>query len=396
MGPLKLLFDPLAVRLDPVLLHPGPEPVRWSLPGLAQSRTLLTFHGTAAVYQAVRALRLAKGEKVLIPSYNCGHELEPVLRAGASVGFYRIDEALHVDLGDLAAAIDPSTRAVLVTHYFGFPQKIRAIRELCDRHGLSLIEDCAHALFSFDGDTPIGIAGDFAVYSPRKSLPLPHGGALVCHDPRRPLPAVLRPPPKLSTALRSLDRHRKAFLLPQYPLVRPLAITAFLAARLIVELGQALGALCRCLGVVQWDPEDGSLRFPDAVLEWGVAPSVERALSRVSPEPVAAARRRNFARLLDARARFADCEPLIGELPPGVCPLYFPVVTEDPAGLLRRLGREAVSAVQWWDDFHPAVPWARFPEARRLKESVVVLPIHQDLGEAHMDRIVAALAGRHS
>jgi dTDP-4-amino-4,6-dideoxygalactose transaminase len=391
IGPLKLLFHPLPVRLDPAPLRSAAEPASWSLPGRADSRVLLTFHGTAAVYQAVRSLRLAEGEKVLIPSYNCGHELEPVLRAGAGVGFYGVDARLDVELDDLAAAIDPSTRAVLVTHYFGFPQRIEPIRRLCDRHNLSLIEDCAHALFSCDGDTPIGVAGDFAVYSLRKSLPLPHGGALVCHDPRRPLPAVLPRPPRFSTALKWLDRYRKSFPPPRQRLLRPLTIAALLGARLAVDMGRGVGALGRRLGAVQWDPDDESLGFPGAVLEWGAAASVEQALHRARPQAIVAARRRNFARLLSAGVRFTDCVPLIGELPPGVCPLYFPVLAENPLALVRRLQRHAVSAAPWWDQFHPAVPWRQFPEARRLKARIVVLPIHQDLQDAHMDRIIGLL-----
>ena len=53
---------------------------------------------------------------------------------------------------------------------------------------------------------------------------------------------------------------------------------------------------------------------------------------------------------------------LLGELPPGVCPLYFPVLTDEPLALVRRLQQDAVSAIQWWDQFHPAVPWQQFAE----------------------------------
>jgi perosamine synthetase len=380
--------------LDPVLRslrRAGDGGAPWRLPQRTGSRTLWTFHGTAAVYQAVVALGLKSGDKVLIPSYNCGHELEPVMRAGAGVGFYRIDSQLRIDVEDLEMAIDPRTRAILVTHYFGFPQKLEAVKALCDRHELALIEDCAHTLFSADGPTPLGLAGDFAVYSLRKTLPLPHAGALVCHDSRWEMPRVLDAPPGLSTWTKMLERRHKALLLPHAAAGLVAARAAFLVGKLAVDAGRTLNrASCR-LGALQWDPDDESLSFPNDVLSWGIAPSVERALQSVEPATIVAARRRNFGQLLQAAERFADCTALIAELPDGVCPLYFPVVAADSERLVGRLGRGAVSAAEWWGAFHPAVPWERFPEARRLKEQVVALPVHQDLEDAHVSRIIRML-----
>lgn len=380
--------------LDPVLRSwrwAGQGGAPWGLPQRTGSRTLWTFHGTAAVYQAVVALGLKSGDKVLIPSYNCGHELEPVMRAGAGVGFYRIDSQLRIDLEDLESAIDPRTRAILVTHYFGFPQRLEAVKALCERHGLALIEDCAHTLFSADGPTPLGLAGDFAVYSLRKTLPLPHAGALVCHDSRWQMPRMLDAPPRLSTWTKSLERRHKALLLPRAAAGLIAARAAFLAGRLAVDAGRVLNRASSRLGHVQWDPDDESLKFPNDVLSWGIAPSVERALQNVEPAAIVAARRRNFARLLQAAERFEHCTPLLSILPEGVCPLYFPVVTADPNRLLERLEGGAVSAASWWGELHPAVPWERFPEARRLKNLVVALPIHQDLEELHISRIVRLL-----
>ena len=138
----------LPVVLDPVLrigrtATPSGDP--WRLPSHRDSRIQLLFGGTAAVYQAARALGLTGKDKVLVPAYNCGHEIEPFLRAGAQVGCYRVDERLDIDLGHLESMLDSTVRAVLVTHYFGFPQPVRAIRELCDRRGVALIEDCAQS-----------------------------------------------------------------------------------------------------------------------------------------------------------------------------------------------------------------------------------------------------------
>src|SRR5690606_29771179 len=122
--------------------------------------------------------------------------------------FYRVQPDLRVDVADLAARMDRNVRAVLVTHYFGVPQDLKPVRALCEQHGAALIEDCAHALFSRAGPSPVGADGDFAVYSLRKSLALPHGGALVSREPHGRLPERLPRPPRLSTAAKLVERYQ--------------------------------------------------------------------------------------------------------------------------------------------------------------------------------------------
>lgn len=385
----------------PVLLEPA---LRWSrragvgegrgpLHEFAGRRILLTFSATTALYQAARALVLDDRDTVLIPSYNCGHEIEPMLRAGLRVRFYRVRRDLSLDLDDLVAGIDDSTRAVLVTHYFGFPQELAAVRAVCDDRKLALIEDCAHALFSRDGGELLGAAGDLAVFSLRKSLPLPHGGALLWRDPALQLPSELPRPPRLSTWAKVLERYQKGWLMPKEARPGLDARAAFLANRLLVDAARCLRAAAHACGRVQFDPDDESFAFPPEPLGWGVARSVERSLASVSWGEIVEARRRNFGVVLAAGSRFVGCRPLFRTLPAGVCPLYFPVFAADPWKLIGKLRRAGISAVQWWSIEHEAVPWHAYPEAAELKRSVVALPVHQDLGEVHMRKIVNVLSG---
>jgi len=385
------------VLLDPGLpmrrARAGPA-VAWQLPQRGQSRTLYTFNGTAAVYQAVKAVGVSPTQTVLVPAYNCGHEVEAVLRSGARVAFYRVGADMQIDVQHLAAAVDGSTRAVLVTHYFGFPQPLGAIRELCDRQGLALIEDCAHALFSASGAEPLGTIGDLAAYSLRKTLPLPHGGALVCHAPELPVPRSLRAPPGLSTLPKLLERYQKGRLLPaaRWPTTRDKAM--FVAGRLAVEAAKGVRALAAAVGRTQLDPDDESFAFPGETLDWGMDAAAVEALREVEPGEIVAARRRNYELLLAAAGSFADCRSALPVLPDGVCPLYFPAFAERPREIVRRLARGAVASVQWWGTFHRAVPWRQFPEAEWLKRNVVALPVHQDLGVAHMRRVAELLVER--
>src|SRR5215813_591338 len=148
------------------------------------SERYLFSHARNALYHGLRVLGLGTGDVVLLPSFLCAAAIEPVIAIGARPEFYRIDRDCRPDLTDLATRIRPQTRAIFAVHYFGFPCPIEMFRQLCDSHGLFLIEDCAHVL-DLGGDH-IGRVGDIAVISWRKFLPLYDGGELILNRPLSP------------------------------------------------------------------------------------------------------------------------------------------------------------------------------------------------------------------
>src|SRR3546814_19244335 len=71
------------------------------------------------------------------------------------------------------------------TLFRSYPADVRALREIADRHGIALIEDCAHALGASDGGSPIGTIGDAAIFSFQaiKHMTTADGGLLTLKDP---------------------------------------------------------------------------------------------------------------------------------------------------------------------------------------------------------------------
>src|SRR5512138_875532 len=55
-------------------------------------------------------------------------------------------DTYNMDPASLRANITDLSRAVIVTHHWGYPARIDEIRQICDEHNLFLIEDCAHAV----------------------------------------------------------------------------------------------------------------------------------------------------------------------------------------------------------------------------------------------------------
>ena len=122
------------------------------------------------------------GHNIILPSYNCGTEIDPILDQKIQIKYYKINRDLTINIDHLVKQIDPKTAAILVIHYLGFPQPISEIKKICSTNKIFLIEDCAHAFLSTYQSKNLGSFGDLSVFSIRKTLPIPNGGALVINN----------------------------------------------------------------------------------------------------------------------------------------------------------------------------------------------------------------------
>lgn len=124
--------------------------------------------------------------KVLLPGYigvspkEGSGIYDPVAESGIRYGFYRMDGRLCIDTGDLEQKLNGCQKAaVLLVHYFGYPDKnIRKIVEICRSGNAIVVEDCAHAFYTDFIDHSCGGYGDYAIYSIHKMLPYNNGGFL--------------------------------------------------------------------------------------------------------------------------------------------------------------------------------------------------------------------------
>jgi dTDP-4-amino-4,6-dideoxygalactose transaminase len=139
-------------------------------------------NGTDALVIALRALGLEPGDEVVCPAYTFYATAEAIVQAGGVPVFADVSpDTLCLDPEAAAAAVTPRTRALLPVHLFGHPADVPALRAVCERHGLFLLEDAAQAFgASLDG-TPCGAFGDAATFSffPTKNLPAFGDGGLI-------------------------------------------------------------------------------------------------------------------------------------------------------------------------------------------------------------------------
>jgi len=348
------------------------------------------FWARNAIYHSLRALGVAPGEQVLVPAYICAAAVEPIAAYGAEPVFYRIARDVSADLADVEARINPRTRAILAVHYFGFPSDIGAFRALCDRHGLFLIEDCAHVLRGEVDGRPLGSFGDASVFSWRKLLPLDNGGELVLNGGQRELRVDwsregLRFTVKVAKDL--FDRFVEA---GHHPVLRAFSRTLGSARWIVVRPADRASDAAPLLAA-----GSDSVSFIPALVNQPMSRLSRFLLDRSDIARVAAQRRANYLRLLEGLSQVEGVRPLFRALPEGICPWVFPALFENQSNahhLLREHGIPAVS----WDEVKPAgFSEQMFPDAEFLYQNLVFLPVHQDLEEKHLDAIAgAALAVR--
>ena len=157
----------------------------WLSPELAAEQVVGVANGTDALELALRGSGVAPGDKVLLPSHTAYATVAALLRLEAVPVFLDLDAdgaVLSVrDLSEQLTAV-AGVKAVIAVHLYGEACDLPAIAALCERHGVSLIEDCAQACGTTWAGQPVGLWGRFAAFSfyPTKNLAaFGDGGALV-------------------------------------------------------------------------------------------------------------------------------------------------------------------------------------------------------------------------
>lgn len=130
-------------------------------------------NGTVALHLAMLALEIGDGDEVIIPANTFIATAWGVSHAGAIPVFVDCDpDTWEIDSSKIEAAITSKTKAVIGVHLYGQPFDVDAVKTICDKYKLFLIEDAAQAQGArYKGNT-VGTFGEMACYSfyPGKNL----------------------------------------------------------------------------------------------------------------------------------------------------------------------------------------------------------------------------------
>lgn len=145
--------------------------------------SIAVSNGTAALHLALMALGIGEGDEVIIPSYTCTALLNAVNYVRSKPVLVDIDrETFNINSDTIRKRISKKTKAIIITHTFGFPADSDGILEL----GIPVIEDCAHSLGSLYRKKLTGRAGKVSIFSmyPTKMAACGEGGMVCTSDDR--------------------------------------------------------------------------------------------------------------------------------------------------------------------------------------------------------------------
>jgi dTDP-4-amino-4,6-dideoxygalactose transaminase len=144
--------------------------------------------GKAALTLILLALgHLSKKTEVICPAYTCFSVPASIRKAGLKIVPCDVDTAtFDFDYGSLKKKLTNQTLCVIATHLFGIPADLDRLRILCAERGVFLVEDAAQAMGGGHNGQRLGTIGDVGFYSldRGKNITCGSGGIIVTRDCR--------------------------------------------------------------------------------------------------------------------------------------------------------------------------------------------------------------------
>lgn len=142
-------------------------------------------NGLDALKLAFRALEIGPGDEVIVQANTYIASVMGVSMNGATPVLVEPDEYFGIDPDKIEAAITDKTKAVLVVHLYGLACQMDKVVDICKKHNLRLVEDCAQSHGSdFDGKRTgtFGDVGCFSFYPTKNLGAFGDGGAVTTDD----------------------------------------------------------------------------------------------------------------------------------------------------------------------------------------------------------------------
>jgi perosamine synthetase len=370
-----MLTAPLTVTsATPIPRHPligirgflrrvSPVPALWD-----RGPYLLTHSGRSAIGLALAAGGIGERARVLVPNYYCPTMIAPIERAGAAPVFYPITQGREPNLPWLTQWCeghpDRGPMAMLAVHFFGLPVPLAAVRALCDRYDILLIEDCAHAFYGLAQGMPVGTSGDFAIASLPKFFPVLEGGLLT----GKGLEGLASPLERRSwlTEVKALWNMAEA----------------------VIQCHSGVRAASR--GAVRAEPRPSEMTvraeaLSDPLLEPRALRRIERLLVKhFDHERSVCNRVANYRYFAERFSGCAGCRVLFPQLNSGAVPYVFPLYVTAAETVYPRL-RDARLPVFRWDRYWPGSLADGNDLGRDWGHHVLQISCHQDLSRAHIE-----------
>ncbi len=130
-------------------------------------------NGTSALYLAMLAMGIGPGDEVIVPANTFIATAWGVSYTGATPVFVDCtSDTWQIDAQKIEERITPRTKAIVGVHLYGQPFDVDAVKSICSKHGLFMVEDAAQAQGAQYKGVPVGGFGEMGCFSfyPGKNL----------------------------------------------------------------------------------------------------------------------------------------------------------------------------------------------------------------------------------
>ncbi len=140
--------------------------------------------GTAALTVALAVAGIGAGDEVIIPTFTFVASFEAIMAIGAVPVLCDIDETLTLDPKAVEALITSKTKVVMPVHMCGSMADLNALKTICEKHKILLLEDACQAIGGTYDNKKLGTIGDLGCFSFDyvKTMTCGEGGAMVTNS----------------------------------------------------------------------------------------------------------------------------------------------------------------------------------------------------------------------
>lgn len=346
-----------------------------NVPWKCNERDVVYFpRGGVALSSAAKYVRGKTKQKrtvIYVPDYFCNQSLSWIREEEFDIEFYPVGLDFKPDWEELESLVKtgkPPDLFILV-HYFGFANDVVQASNFCRQYDAMLLEDAAHVLIPTEN---IGNHGDFTLFSPHKLLPLPPIGLLTLDSQIK----------KSDLELPTESIGRRGDLI-------------WMAKRLIQLCLDKSGVYRRNIEPVDQNNEVGHEGYGNTQVD-----SVDKLSKIVKAwlnsligdlSRIGIIRQNNYDKLELVLSKFSDdlkVKAAFACRDKSDIPYLFTLRTEEP--VINKLFEQLLShniPAQTWPDIPPEVQANRKVHSRALElhRNVLTLPIHQSLGEKHIN-----------
>ncbi|MFH0945096.1 MAG: dTDP-4-amino-4,6-dideoxygalactose transaminase [Planctomycetota bacterium] len=157
----------------------------WFEKRLGTERALVTSSGTHALEMSALLADIRPDDEVITASFGFPSTANAFALRGARLVFIDVRaDTMNLDEALLEEAVTERTRAIVVTHYAGVACEMDSINRIASEHGVTVVEDAAHAILATYRDRPCGTLGRFGCLSfhETKNIHCGEGGAILINE----------------------------------------------------------------------------------------------------------------------------------------------------------------------------------------------------------------------